>query len=94
MGLVYSLIPKPARPLTVTQVRAARRLLGWSRDRLAGATNLSSAAIANFENGMLSSFMTPERLDIIRAALEAAGAEFTDGKTPWVTMRARSPDTP
>lgn len=76
------------RPLTVVQLKAARLLLGWSLDRLAGATNLSPAAIANFEDGLLSSFMTPERLGTIRAALEAAGAEFTDGNTPWVKPRA------
>ena len=80
-------LPKPTRPLTVTQLKAARLLLGWSVDRLAGVANLSPKAIANFEDGLFSSFMTPERLGTVQAALEAAGVEFTDEETPWVKLR-------
>jgi transcriptional regulator with XRE-family HTH domain len=64
-------------PLTSEQVRAARRLLGWSRVRLASRTGVSHAtALARYEDGKGRS----RYLDLakVRSVLEAAGVIFVD----------------
>jgi transcriptional regulator with XRE-family HTH domain len=66
------------------QLRAARALLGWSRDRLAGAAGISPTAVANVEMGKphrASSFAA------IRSALEDAGVEFTHDGAVCVRLR-------
>jgi transcriptional regulator with XRE-family HTH domain len=67
------------------QSRAARRLLNWSRVRLAGRSNLSESAIRNFEESLRAPSV--DKLAAIRAALEAAGVEFTNGMRPGVRLR-------
>lgn len=44
-------------------------------------------SLGNFEYGFVPPSMTPERLTAIRAALEAAGIEFTTGDAPGVKVR-------
>jgi transcriptional regulator with XRE-family HTH domain len=56
------------------QVREARELLGWTRDRLAGASGLSPTTISRLEAGELLS--TARLLSSIRCALEDFGVEF------------------
>ena len=73
--------------MTPDQVRAARKLLGWSRYRLAAQSDIPPGAVADFEQGLDRQSVTPERLTAIRAALEAAGVEFTDGDAPGVKLR-------
>jgi transcriptional regulator with XRE-family HTH domain len=68
------------------QSRAARRLLNWSMARLAGRSNLSESTIRNFEEG--PRVLTPNYIAAIRAALEAAGCEFTNGDQPGVRRKA------
>ena len=63
--------------LTPAQSRAARGLLNWSQSDLAGAARVSLSTVRNFEK----SRWTPiaNSLAAMREALEAAGAEFTNG---------------
>jgi transcriptional regulator with XRE-family HTH domain len=67
------------------QSRAARRLLNWSRVRLAGRSNLRESAIRNFEESLRAPSV--DKLAAIRAALEATGVEFTNGMRPGVRLR-------
>jgi transcriptional regulator with XRE-family HTH domain len=67
------------------QSRAARRLLNWSMVRLGGRSNVSESTIRNFEEGLR--VLPANYIAAIRAALEAAGVEFTNGDQPGVRMR-------
>ncbi|MBP0445028.1 helix-turn-helix transcriptional regulator [Roseomonas sp. SSH11] len=60
--------------ISAGQVRAARALIGWTRDQLAVASEVPMRTLARLETGD----GTPQRrtLAAIRAALEAAGVEF------------------
>jgi transcriptional regulator with XRE-family HTH domain len=60
--------------LTPAQSRAARALVDWSQDKLAGASNLSESTIRDFEKGRR--VPATNNLAAIRRALEAAGVEF------------------
>jgi transcriptional regulator with XRE-family HTH domain len=62
--------------LTPLQLRAARELLHWSRDRLAARMGIGFTTIARFENeGLFSISFDPRKA---RETLEAAGVEFVD----------------
>lgn len=78
--------------LTPEQLRAARAIARWSREKLAQKAKVSEAAIRNFEiSGADSKFTTLQRL---RRALEGAGIEFieaADGKGAGVRLRADGP---
>jgi transcriptional regulator with XRE-family HTH domain len=67
------------------QSRAARRLLNWSIIRLGGRSNLNENAIRNFEEGRR--ILSANELTALRAALEAAGVEFTNGDQPGVRLK-------
>jgi len=71
--------------LSPEQSCAARRLLNWSQVRLASRSNLSESAIRNFEVSLR--VPSVDRLAAIRAALEAAGVEFTNGERSGVRLR-------
>ena len=71
--------------LSPEQSRAARRLLNWSLIRLGARSNLGEGTIRNFEEGRR--ILSANNLAAIRAALEAAGVEFTNGDQPGVRMR-------
>jgi transcriptional regulator with XRE-family HTH domain len=62
--------------LTPAQSRAARALVDWSQERLAGASNLSESTIRDFEKGRR--VPATNNLIAIRRALEGAGVEFRD----------------
>ena len=70
-----------------SQFRAARALLPWTEDQLAGASKVAKATIANFEAGKRSPYA--RTLEDIKAALEAAGVIFVEenGEGPGVTLR-------
>lgn len=70
---------------TPAQVRAARGLLGWTRDQLVAASSVPKRTLVRFEDEEAQ----PRRatLAAIRAALEAAGVEFTNGDEPGVKLR-------
>jgi transcriptional regulator with XRE-family HTH domain len=71
--------------LTPAQSRAARALVDWSQDKLAGASNLSESTIRDFEKGRR--VPATNNLAAIRRALEAAGVEFK----PDGSLRLREP---
>jgi predicted transcriptional regulator len=71
--------------ITGQQIKAARKLLGWSRDRLAPRAGVSRTVIWKLEDGGFTTTLT-EQVYAIRAALEAAGVEFTGGE-PGVRLR-------
>ena len=74
--------------ITGEQVKAARRLLGWSQVRLAGRSALPESAVAKFETG--AQRLPSPNLEAIRQAREVAGVEFTNGGQPGVRMKPRT----
>jgi DNA-binding XRE family transcriptional regulator len=60
----------------------ARAALNWSLADLAEAAGVHRNTISNFETGKYGG--SEEALAAIRAALEAAGIEFTNGNAPGV----------
>ena len=67
------------------QVRAARALLGWSREQLSAACATPIRTLDRLEKGEGA----PQRrtLAAVAAALEAAGVVFTNGDEPGVKLR-------
>lgn len=57
-----------------SQVKAARALIGWSQEDLAGLTGLSSTTIRKIENGVISP--RSRTMNAIRDAIEKAGWEL------------------
>jgi transcriptional regulator with XRE-family HTH domain len=72
--------------ITGPQVKAARILLGWSQEDLAGETGLSRAPIAHFETER----SRPSALSVstIQRTLEAAGVDFVEGE-PGVKLKPK-----
>ena len=62
--------------ITGAQVAAARKLLGWSQERLAAEIGVSRTTIAKFEQGK----QAPPMLDlsVVRRMLSDAGTESTE----------------
>ena len=79
--------------MTPKQCMEARRLLGWSRDRLCGASTVPAHAIGMFEQtGRITrSHLVGAEADpvaAIRAAFEAAGVTFCEnGSSAGVRLR-------
>jgi transcriptional regulator with XRE-family HTH domain len=75
--------------VTPSQCRAARGLLGWSQQELAGHARVGIVTVHQFETGISQ----PRRatLELIRRAFERAGVEFIDenGGGPGVRLRRR-----
>jgi transcriptional regulator with XRE-family HTH domain len=69
------------------QIRAARALLGWSRERLAGTAGISPNSVARVETGKPCRAST---LAAIQTALEYAGVEFARDGTGGVRLRHRT----
>jgi len=69
------------------QLRAARALIGWTRDELANKAGTTERTIARIEEG--DSSPRVRTAAAIRAALEAAGVEFIpeNGGRPGVRLR-------
>lgn len=67
----------------------ARAALNWSLQQLAEAAAVHRNTISNFETGKYAG--DPQTIAAIRAALEAAGIEFTNGDEPGVKMRKAKP---
>lgn len=61
--------------ISISQIRAARGLLGWSQTRLAEAASLSLVTIKRYETASTLK-VSDEAISAIQAALEAAGVEF------------------
>jgi transcriptional regulator with XRE-family HTH domain len=67
-------------PMTITgqQVKAARALLGWTQDRLAGETGVSASTVGTFESGKRR--LAAPSIAMIQRALEVEGVEFVEGE--------------
>jgi ribosome-binding protein aMBF1 (putative translation factor) len=80
------------RPLTSSQIRAARGLLRWSAEDLAREAALGLATIRRAEGSENKTAMTVANDLAVRRALENAGVEFIDenGGGPGVRLRKRS----
>jgi transcriptional regulator with XRE-family HTH domain len=66
------------RPMiTAEQIRAARAMLGWTRQQLSDAAGVPHSTLADFEKGRTKSMLTWNAGRII-AAFANAGVEFTD----------------
>ena len=80
------------KPLTSSQIRAARALLRWSAENLARQSVLSVATIRRAELTEDETSMTAANDLAVRRALEGAGVEFIDengGGGPGVRLRKR-----
>jgi transcriptional regulator with XRE-family HTH domain len=73
--------------ITGAQIRAARKLLGWPRDRLCPRAGLSVTVLRKIEDGRTSHAYKRTACGI-QGALEAAGVEFTNGDEPGVKLKA------
>lgn len=73
--------------ITPEQCRGARAMLGWSRDELAGKSQVSAATLADFEAGKRVPY--PRTLAVVRSTLETAGVIFVaqNGDGPGVRLR-------
>lgn len=78
------------RALWPEQIRAARGLLGWSRDRLAEASGVSLRALVKLEAGEVSR-PRPSTIQAVEAALSKAGVEFLDQGANGPGVRLRDP---
>jgi len=63
-------------PISASQIRAARALLGWSQDDLADASHVSRGTIKTIENG---SSVRIDKIGLIHRTLQDQGIEFLDG---------------
>ncbi len=71
--------------ITPAQCLEARKLLKWSRDRLAPRCGMPAERLRLFEIGGWD--LPPEDHIAIRRTLEAAGVEFTNGDQSGVRLR-------
>jgi transcriptional regulator with XRE-family HTH domain len=77
--------------VSIRQIKAARALLGWSQEELAGAANVSIPTIKRLEAGEGPLGGRSETGDKIRKALQAAGVEFIDENGGGAGVRLRKP---
>ncbi|MGY0790969.1 helix-turn-helix domain-containing protein [Azospirillum argentinense] len=77
------------KQITPDQCRAARAMLGWSRDKLAVEARVGPATLADFEAGKRSPYQ--RTLADIQTALEAAGIQFIPQDTAGPGVRWRAP---
>ena len=77
--------------MTPEQCLEARRLLGWSRERLEGLSELPQSFVRIYEKtGWASAGPAQsgaERVAAVRRVLEGAGADFTSGSETGVKLR-------
>lgn len=71
--------------MTPAQCRQARELLGWTDAQLAERAGIKLGTVRYMEMG--HGRPHARTLAVIRAALEGAGVEFTNGETPEVKLR-------
>ena len=78
--------PLPTSAISPEQCRGARAMLNLKREDLASASQVGHSTLFDFESGRRQPH--PRTLAAIRAALEAAGVEFTNGDGPGVRLRS------
>jgi predicted transcriptional regulator len=76
--------------ISPNQLRAARSMIGWTREDLADASGATTRNLARIEAGEIKP--RPRTVAAIRSALEAAGVEFIpeNGGGAGVRLKARS----
>jgi transcriptional regulator with XRE-family HTH domain len=72
------------------QIRAARKLLGWRQAELAKQARIPAHSVESAESSVDQSFVPGHDMQAMRAALEAAGVEFTNGDEPGVKLKAKA----
>jgi transcriptional regulator with XRE-family HTH domain len=72
--------------MTPSQCRMARAAVEMGVRELAEAAKVSTNTVTRFERGEP---LRERTVDAIRAALESAGVQFTNGDQPGVRMRAK-----
>ena len=82
------------KPLTSSQIRAARSLIRWSAEDLALHSALSVATIRRAELAEDETSMTTANDLAVRRALELAGVEFIDENGGGPGVRLRKPQRP
>ena len=75
------------KPLTNSQIRAARALLGWTANELSRQSAVSLRTIQRAE--LQETSMTAANDLAVRRSLEAAGVEFIDGNGGGPGVRLR-----
>jgi transcriptional regulator with XRE-family HTH domain len=70
------------------QVKAARKLLGWSQMTLGLEAGTNQQTVVKFERG--ESRTEGRTISDIQRALETAGVEFTSGGDPGVKLKAKA----
>jgi hypothetical protein len=80
------------KPLTSSQIKAARALIGWTAGDLSRASAVSLRTIRRAELTESETSMTAPNDLAVRHALEEAGVEFIDenGGGPGVRLRRKS----
>ena len=73
--------------ITPAECKAARKLLGWSQLDLELRANISQSTVSTFER---RGRVLEKTVSALRAALEAAGVEFTNGGEPGVKLKAKA----
>jgi hypothetical protein len=73
--------------ITPAQCCEARKLLGWSSERLGPRCGTSHTSIRLFEDNFRP--LSPERLAALREVLEQAGVEFIAENGGGLTVRMR-----
>ena len=73
--------------ITSEQCLGARAMLRFTREQLAQASHVAVATLADFETGRRQPHT--RTVSALRAALEAAGVEFTNGDAPGVRLAKR-----
>lgn len=76
-----------AKTITPAQFRAARALLDWSRSKLGEKAGYSLPTVQRLEKGGAN--VSDEVREKLKAALEKAGVEFTNGDSPGVRLKTR-----
>jgi transcriptional regulator with XRE-family HTH domain len=77
--------------VSIRQIKAARALLGWSQDELAGAAAVSIPTIKRLEAGEGQLGGRSETGDKIRNALQFAGIDFIEENGGGAGVRLRKP---
>ena len=78
--------------MTPAQLRAAREVLGWGVQKLAGRSGTTCNLVRTYErSGRVAANYGPmvpaDPLAAIRAALEEGGVKFTSGDAPRARLR-------
>ena len=67
--------------ISAAQIRAARALLDWTRQRLSEESGVPRSTIADYEAGRTASMLTANA-GKLEAAFQRAGVEFTPSNHP------------